>query len=194
MKDRCNSDYEDRLCGLVRASQTLMGALRAVRSLGLSSWCLGAGSIRSLVWDDMHGYQVPSATPDMDVAYFDTDAPSGFDVQLQERLSSLFPAVVWDVTNQAKVHEWLVDASGQPVPPLTSLEEGVATWPEFATCVAVSLDQHDSLHVIAPYDLDDLFELRVRHNPRRASVLTFTERVRSKNFLQRWPRLHVDGV
>lgn len=128
---------------------------------------------------------------DMDVAYFDADASPGKDAELQERLSFLAPGFTWDVTNQAKVHEWLVDASGQAVAPLKSLQDGLATWPEFATCVGVYLDGDASVQVIAPHGLDDLFELLVRHNPRRASAATFMDRVQSKRFGMRWPRLSI---
>ncbi|WP_198952773.1 MULTISPECIES: nucleotidyltransferase family protein [unclassified Achromobacter] len=164
-----------------------MAALRAVRSLGLSSWCIGAGVIRSLVWDSLHGFQEPSPVADIDVAYFDAGASLELDARLGNQLSSLLGGLDWEVTNQARVHEWLVNASGQAFPPLISLEDGLATWPEFATCVGVYLDAYDSLKVIAPYGLDDLFELRIRHNPRRVSVATFMDRVRSKRFDKRWP-------
>ena len=40
---------------------------------------------------------------------------------------------------------WFAINLGQVVPPLGSLEEGVATWPEFATCVGVNLDDEESI-------------------------------------------------
>ncbi|CAB3628573.1 nucleotidyltransferase family protein [Achromobacter pestifer] len=186
-----HSSYEQRLCGLVQTSGQLMAVLRAVRSLGLASWCVGAGMVRSLVWDDLHGFQEPSQVDDVDVVYFDAEAPPNQEAELQGRLAQLLPQFAWEVTNQATVHEWLVDASGQAVSPLTSLEAGLATWPEFATCVGVYLEGDESVRVIAPYGLNDLFELRVRHNPLRASASTYMNRVRSKQFGARWPRLFI---
>ena len=59
---------------MVAASDELMAALRAVRSLGLRSWCIGAGAIRSLVWDVLHGFDRRSAVEDLDVVYFDAKA------------------------------------------------------------------------------------------------------------------------
>ena len=59
---------------MVRASSSLMAALVAVRSLRLDSWCIGAGAVRSLVWDTLHGYETPSSLEDVDVVYFDSDA------------------------------------------------------------------------------------------------------------------------
>ena len=84
---------------MVTASDELMAALRVVRSLGLRSWCIGAGAIRSLIWDTLHKF-----------------------------------------------------------------------------------DQRG---------LDDLFELRVRLNPLRASVATYRQRVAEKRFGERWPRLSI---
>lgn len=166
-----------------------MAALRAVRSLGLSSWCIGAGSIRSLVWDTLHGFHKPSHIEDVDVAYFDAEAPLDLDAELKERLHRILPALPWEVTNQARVHEWFADTLGQVVSPLLSLDDGLATWPEYATCVGIYLDADEALKVIAPYGLNDLFELRVQHNPRRASASTFIHRVSSKKFAERWPQL-----
>lgn len=186
-----HADHEETLRGLIAASGQLMSALRTVRSLGLPSWCIGAGLIRSLVWDALHGFQEPSPVQDIDVAHFDADAPSGQDARLQRRLSALDPTLAWEVTNQAKVHEWLVDAHGVAVTPVASLADGLATWPEYATCVGAFLDGDESVRIVAPYGLNDLFELRVRHNPRRVSVSTYLERIHSKRFQERWPRLTI---
>jgi len=54
------ASYERRLCHLVDTSDALMTTLRTVRSLGLASWCVGAGIVRSLVWDALHGYKEAS--------------------------------------------------------------------------------------------------------------------------------------
>jgi hypothetical protein len=188
-------ELEVRLVNMVRSSNSLMAALKAVRSLGLNSWCIGAGAVRSLVWDVLHGYEQPSTLEDVDVVYFD-DAPSspGQDAVLECRLRKAIPALHWEVTNQATVHDWFAQKLGQVVLPVHSLEEGVATWPEFATCVGVTLDETESIGVIAPHGLDDLFGLLVRHNPLRASAATYLERVQSKRFGERWPLLSINTV
>jgi hypothetical protein len=187
-----SANHEQKLAAMVAASDELMAALRAVRSLGLRSWCIGAGAIRSLVWDTLHGFDRRSAVEDLDVVYFDVKASPEQDAGHEDRLRSAMPGFNWEVTNQAGVHRWLAAALGQVVPPLASLEDGVATWPEFATCVGVWLNEDESLGVIAPHGLDDLFELRVRHNPLRASLATYRQRVAAKRFGERWPRLSID--
>jgi hypothetical protein len=128
----------------------------------------------------------------VDVAYFDANAPHpGQDAELQGQLAQLLPSVPWEVTNQATVHLWFEGHFGHAVPPLRSLEDAVGSWPEFATCVWLSLDAQDRISVMAPHGLDDLMGCVVRRNPRRVSVATYRERVASKRYAERWPRVTV---
>jgi hypothetical protein len=179
------------LVALVSASAELVTALKMVRSLGLRSWCIGAGAIRSLVWDKLHGFTSRPALDDVDVVYFDATRSATGEAELEIKLRTAMPTLRWEVTNQATVHQWFASALGQHVPPLRSLEEGVATWPEYATCVGVYLNPDDSIGIVAPHGLDDLFELRVRHNPVRASAAAYRQRVQSKQFGERWPKLRI---
>jgi hypothetical protein len=191
MNSSAESQLSQRLAVIVHASDALMEALRTVRSLGLPPWCIGAGAVRSLVWDVLHSFDQRSPVEDIDVVYFDAKAAPAQDAELEGRLHAAMPHLRWEVTNQAGVHRWFAAALGQVVPPLASLEEGVATWPEFATCVGVYLNEDGSVGVVAPHGLDDLFALRVRHNPLRATVATYLQRVESKRFGDRWPRLSI---
>lgn len=182
---------ERRLIALVEADRRFVGWLRAVRSIGLDDWCIGAGAVRDLVWNHLSG--VSSSGPrDVDVAYFRAveDAPSD-EARLQRRLVAFDASVPWEVTNQATVHRWFERRFGHRVDPLRSLEEAVASWPEFATSVAVTLSVDDALRVIAPYGLDDLFAMRVRRNPVRVSVETYRQRVATKRYRERWPGVRV---
>jgi len=181
-----------RLVALARATPWFMDALAHVRALRLPAWCVGAGAVRNLVWDALHGHVRPTALADIDVAHFDaTDLSSQRDALLQQRLQAMAPSLPWEVTNQAGVHLWFEQHFGHAVPPLHSLEEAVASWPEFATCVGVWLDDGDRLHVLAPHGLDDLFGMVVRRNPARVSLETYRERVASKRYPERWSRVDV---
>lgn len=185
-------ELEARLCHIARSSAWFMQALAAVRDLGLSSWCIGAGAVRGLVWDAMHGYSTPSPPADVDVAYFDASDPApGTDADLQRRLHQAKPGIPWEVTNQAAVHLWFEAYFGHAVEPLASLGEAVASWPEYATCVGLCLNQDDSIEVIAPHGLDDLFNGIVRRNPARVSMDTYRLRVAQKNYALRWPRVTI---
>ncbi len=182
----------ERLVALVGATPWFMQALAHVRALRLRAWCVGAGAVRNLVWDALHGHATPSMLADVDVAHFDAaNLACEHDALLQRRLQSLAPSVPWEVTNQAGVHLWFEQYFGHAVAPLESLEAAVASWPEFATCVGLRLDDDDALHVIAPHGLGDLFGMVVRRNPARVSVGTYRERVASKRYARRWPRVRV---
>ncbi len=186
------ADLEARLVTIVRQSEWFWPALVAARSLNLHSWCIGAGAIRNLVWDELHAFQPPSALSDIDVAHFDpNDFSATRDLSLQRRLSDMLPRVPWEVTNQAAVHIWFERTFGHQVAPLHSLKDAVASWPEFATSIGVVLRGDDSIEVIAPHGLDDLFAMVVRRNPQRVSVETYRKRIEAKQYRKRWPRVVV---
>jgi uncharacterized protein len=188
-----NSARREELVRIVQASPWFMSALAAVNALNLRSWCIGAGAVRNLVWDHLHGYEKPSELSDIDVAYFDSrSTEQGKDAELQDRLRIIDPNVPWEVTNQAFVHTWFESYFGHPVPPLESIEEAVGSWPEYATSVGVLLTEHGTIEVISPHGLEDLFALRVRRNPVRVSVETYRQRVEQKQYSRRWPRVSVE--
>jgi len=183
---------EERLREIARSSPWFTAALRAVRELDLASWCIGAGAVRNLVWDTLHGYSTPSQLADMDVAHFDaSDLTPERDQELQRRLGELLADTPWEVTNQAAVHRWFEGYFGHSVEPLRSLNEAVASWPEYATSVGLTLNRDNSIDVIAPYGLDDLFSCVVRRNPTRVSIETYRLRTEQKRYLLRWPNVTV---
>lgn len=174
------------------ATPWFMEALVAVRQLGLAAWCIGAGAVRNLVWDALHGYSTPSALADIDVAYFDASSlERERDQAFEHRLRKAAPDMPWEATNQAAVHLWFEDHFGHRVAPLHSLEDAVASWPEFATSVGVRLEADNLLTIIAPHGLDDLFSMTVRRNPTRVSVETYHRRVVQKRYAERWPIVSV---
>jgi len=166
--------------------------LKAVAALGLPSWCVGAGAVRNLVWDHLHGCHEPSRLADIDVAYFDPDDLSAErEADWQHRLQSAEPQYPWEVTNQARVHVWYETYFGYAVEPLRSLDEAVATWPETATSVGLTLQPNGAPRVIAPFGLADLFGMVVRRNPARVSLEQYRRRITEKRYAERWPRVKI---
>jgi uncharacterized protein len=183
---------QQRLVEIASESSWFMDALATVKRLALPEWCIGAGAIRNLVWDSLHGKSSPSQLSDVDVAYFDAaDISPRRDEELQRQLQALDPSVPWEVTNQAGVHQWFEEHFGHAVEPLRSLEQAVASWPEFATAVGIFIDQNNTLQVIAPHGLEDLFAIIVRRNPTRVSIETYQQRVAQKRYVERWPTVKV---
>ncbi|MDO8042021.1 nucleotidyltransferase family protein [Janthinobacterium sp. SUN137] len=181
-----------RLRAIAGATPWCMQVLHAVAQLGLPHCCIGAGAVRNLVWDALHGYAQASALSDVDVAYFDAhNLQPRREVELRQRLETVLPGVPWEVCNQARVHLWFEDAFGYAVPPLLSLDDAIATWPEFATSVGISLQPDGGIGIIAPHGLDDLFDMVVRRNPARISLDGYAQRLASKDYAARWPRVTI---
>jgi hypothetical protein len=182
--------HEAALLDLVRRSPRLMQLLDAGRQTGLAEWAIGAGAIRNLVWDSLHGYAAPTPLADIDFVYFEPALDR--EREIAATLSACVPDAPWEVTNQATVHHWYAQHFGRPRDAIPSLEAGIAGWPEIATCVAVTLGADGELAAIAPHGLDDLFAMRVRRNRQSVSAEQYAERIAQKHFTQRWPRVQVE--
>ncbi len=187
--------YEAELRQLIYQSERVMTILHTVRRCNPPDWLVGAGLIRNLVWDHLHGCTEPHLPRDIDVAFFDpTDLSPEGDTAVTAQLAALLPTVEWEATNQAAVHRWFSAEFGREVPPLHSSAEAIATWPETATCTAVHLLPDDSLHIVAPFGLADLFQMILRRNPARVTQEQFHKRLQDKQIRQKWPLVKViDG-
>lgn len=182
--------YEARLISIITQNHDVMELLRVCRSLGLNNWCIGAGVVRNLVWDNLHNSPYKGAS-DVDLVYFDKYLHPSNDALLVAKASSLCSSVRWDITNQAHVHEWYQASRQLPVSPFQSLEEAISTWPEYCTSVGVALGGNDEISIYAPFGLEDLFSLTVRHNPARVSREVFENRAATKFSAFRWPNLKI---
>jgi uncharacterized protein len=182
----------ERVEAILRATPWMMDSLVAARNVDAPDWLIGAGAVRTAVWDSLHGFDGPTELADIDLVYFDPDDLSGErDGAVEEALSAELPGTPWDAKNQAAVHLWYPAKFGHRVEPLGSVEEGVASWPEIATCVGVRLEHDGHLEVVAPHGLDDLLGLVHRRNPARVSVEEYERRLRTKRISERWPLVGV---
>jgi hypothetical protein len=186
------ADYDEQLRAIIRSHDWLMGVLEAVRACDPPDWLVGAGALRSIVWDHLHGYVAPTPLADVDVAFFDPgDLRPERDQEVERCLRARRADAPWEATNQAAVHLWYPRLFGAIVPPLRSSAEAIETWPETATCIGVRLLPDDDLLVVAPYGLTDLFEMVHRRNPRRVTVEEYRRRLEQKQIARKWPRARI---
>ncbi|HEY9482403.1 MAG TPA: nucleotidyltransferase family protein [Micromonosporaceae bacterium] len=192
-------DDIEALVSHVHAEPWLMNALDVVAASGLPDAWIGAGVLRDLVWGHRRDGFDPATVRDIDVAFFDPDDLSRRrDNAAQQRLESMAD-LPWEATNQAAVHTWYAEHFHEaPVPPLASVHDAVATWPETATCVAIrapmrsgsreaQLAPQSGIEVCAPYGLGDLLNGVWRRNPARLSVAASTARLARHRVAERWP-------
>ena len=186
------NDLPGRLQTLVRSTPWLLEALRAAHDVDPPDWLVGGGVLRNLVWDRLGGRSQTTPPHDVDLAFFDpTRLDPARDAEVETALASRLPGIPWDAKNQAAVHTWYGRVFGVQVPPLRSAADGVATWPETATAVAVRLHSDDRLEVVAPCGLEDLFGLVCRRNPRRVTLDHYRRRIHDKRIAERWPEVEI---
>jgi len=169
-----------------------MRALVAARHVDPPDWLIGAGAIRTAVWDRLHGYAMRTPLADIDLGFYDPhDLSEEREQEIRRMLEQALPGEVWDVKNQAAVHLWYPEKFGYEVEPLASTADAIATFPETAVCVGLRLRGDDTLSIEAPYGLGDLFGLIHRRNPARVSVEEYERRLTAKRITERWPRVTV---
>jgi hypothetical protein len=183
----------DELRSILIASDWLLAILEHVAVVDPPQWWVGAGVIRDVVWDARfrHGVR-ETKIKDVDVAFFDpSDLRPARDEEVQARLRQRDAGAVWDATNQAAVHLWYPKRFGLDVSPFASVPEAVATWPEYAVCVAVRLSAGGRLAVSAPHGLDDLLDGVWRRNPTRVTADEYRWRLARKQPSSFWSGVRV---
>jgi hypothetical protein len=180
------TDRERTLLDLIASDSWRMDVLRTVRGLGLPDWAIGAGFVRSCVWDWLSGYEKSTIPTDIDVLYYDPSDLSPEREAICERRLVAMHTVPWSVTNQARMHIYNGDA------PYASTIDALRFWLETPTCVAVRLTGDDQLELLAPWGLDDLFAMIVRPTPSGCDKSAlYRQRIAEKNWTERWPRVQV---
>lgn len=177
------------LRAILGRSTWFVGVLETVREVSPPNWWIGAGVIRDLVWEQRFSAAAAGIqTKDVDVAFFDGgDLSRDRDELIESELIRRRPDVGWDAKNQAAVHVWYPDPFGVQVPPFGSVPEAVATWPEYAVCVAARLALSGAIEICAPHGLDDLLDGVWRRNPTRVTVGEYERRLARKQPASRWP-------
>ena len=181
--------YQNLLKKNLFKHRDLYARLLFLRQVKPEAFC-SAGVIRNLIWSIAHDQHYALSQTEIDVIFYDVEDESGFEQQhLAEILKQQFPENDWDVVNQAWVHQWYITEDGASIAPLQSIQHALSLWPETATAVAVRLLENNALEIIAPFGLDDLFELKLRWNAALVSHDVFMQRMEEKQFLQKWHKL-----
>ena len=182
------ADRERVLRELIAADAWRMRVLQAVRDLDLPDWAIGAGFVRSRVWDWLCGDRRSTMPTDIDVLYYDRhDLDPAHETVLERRLNAVLPAP-WSVTNQARMHIDNAEA------PYASTEDALRHWLETPTAVAVRLSADGRIETLAPWGLQDLFTMTVRPTPSgRAKMDIYRRRLANKGWTRHWPVRVVDG-
>lgn len=180
------SEGAEQIARWIRSDSRRMDMLRAVSRLGLPDCWIGAGFVRNLVWDRLHGHAAETPLNDIDVLYFDpSDRARTTERELEARLRRSGPGLPWSVRNQARMHLRNNDA------PYRSTAHALTFWAETPTALAVAL-RGCRIWMIAPFGTADLMALTVRPTPRfRYKMAVYRRRLAGKRWQESWPSLTV---
>ena len=162
--------------------------LRTLANRHLPDAWLAAGFVRNLVWDRLHGHAESTPLADLDVIYFDAaDCRPERDREIEALLAAQAPGWPWSVKNQARMHLRNGDR------PYRDCRDAMAHWPEVETALAVRLTAEGEIEVVSPFAQEGLFALHLTPNPWRPRPEAFRQRVATKGWLRRWPRLRIQA-
>ena len=187
------SALQDRLEAIVRAAPNLMHVLSVARGLDLPDWLVVSGAVYQRVLNSLTGRDVDYGIKDYDLVYHDASDLSydAEDAVIRRAAAALEPPLktMVEVRNQARVHLWFEGKFDEPYAPLGCSAEAVERFVSPLFAVGVRLESSGALTVIAPFGLDDLFALRLRPNPLRATAGFAAAAARVK---ARWPELRIE--
>jgi hypothetical protein len=160
------------LHAIIRSDEDLMHVLTHARSLIVPQWRLVAGCLYQTVWNHQTGRPRGMGIKDYDLIYFDErdlswQAEDGAIKRTAQRFGALGPV---EVRNQARVHLWFEQRFGVPYTPLRSAVEALTRYASLVNAVGVRLEDDGRLDIVAPFGLDDLFNMIIRHNTSLANA------------------------
>jgi uncharacterized protein len=181
----------DELEAILRSSEPLMTVLETLRGLAIPDWVVFSGAVYQRVLNHQTGRPLDYGIKDYDVGYFDASDISyeAEDVVIQRVANAFQPPLreLVEVRNQARVHVWFEGKFGEPYSPLSSTAEALTRFVSPMFAVGVRLEPDGGMTLVAPFGLDDLFDLKLRPNPGRS---THFERIAAAT-KARWPEVEV---
>ena len=172
---------------LISDGLRMMDELRVARQHQLLESWIGAGFVRSKVWETLHCFEEPTPLNDIDVLFFDpNDLREEREKAIEHNLAKTMPDLPWSIKNQARMHLYNDD------PSYSSTANAMNYWLETPTCTAVRLGKDDKLHLIAPFGINDLLKMIIRPTPAgRRRPLAYGARISEKNWQRYWPKCQV---
>jgi hypothetical protein len=193
-EEASDSELRERLTAILRATPLLMRVLSVARHLCLPDWLVFSGAVYQPVLNHLTGRPLDYGIKDHDLAYFEA---SNLSYETEDavirRVKAAFDEPLRsmvEVRNQARVHLWFEAKFGEAYGPLSCAAEALERFTSATFAVGVRLEPDDRLYIEAPFDLADLFALRLRPNPRRRTV-GFART--SADVRRRWPELVIDN-
>lgn len=158
---------QSALENIIRSEPVLMGLLADLQAFDLPDWLVVSGAIYNNVWNHLTGREPFAGVKDIDVFYFDdSDLSYEAEDKIIQRGASLFAGlpVPVEIRNQARVHLWAPQKFDCEFEPLNSSAEMLLRFASKTHAVGARLAPDNTLRIVAPFGLDDIFSFRVVPN------------------------------
>jgi len=181
-----NDTHERSLKSLLTSDARSMDILKTARELQMPDWAIGAGFIRTLVWDHI-SHKNSTPLDDVDVLFFEaSNLSKNTEKEFELQLMKMRPDIPWSVKNQARMH------IRNKTKVASNTTDAMRYWLETPTAVAARIDANDEITILAPFGLDDLFKMIIRPTPAATSKMEqFEARLTTKFWLKNWPELKI---
>jgi hypothetical protein len=181
---------EQDILRLIENDKWMMNVLQLAKSLELPDWWICAGFVRSKIWDTLHYYEVRTATPDVDVIYYDPlHKDEVYEQSLEQKLTNMDATIPWSVKNQTRMH--VVNG----MLPYSSSIDAISKFPETATALGVSLDEQNKVILTSPCGIKDVLSLQVKPTPHfletKERIHMYNKRVNQKKWQSKWPNITI---
>lgn len=188
-----NPEFEHRLIAMVRGDPDLMRVLETTATLDLNDWLVFSGSVYQCVWNAVTGRPPGHGIRDFDLGYFDEDVSWDAEDAVIRQVAAAFDEPLRsrvEVRNQRRVSEWFPAKFGEPYPPVASTAEALDRFVAPAFAVGVRLAPEGRIMVVAPFGLQDVFDMVVRPNPNRPLAKDWDRVI--VGLRARWPEVNVE--
>ena len=188
-------DLVARLETILREAPSLMHVMTVADRLALPDWLIFSGAIYQKVLNHLTGRDPDYGLKDYDLAYHDaSDTSYEAEDEVIRRVAAAFEPQFREqveVRNQARVHLWFHDRFGEAYEPLADSAEALSRFTSASFAVGARLERDGRMTIVTPFGLEDLFALRLRPNPLRATNGFLSGALAAR---ARWPELTIEGA
>lgn len=177
---------------IIESDTWMMEVMHQVASLNLPNWYIGAGFVRSKIWDVLHGYDNRMLLSDIDVLYYDkSDLTTQTEEAITKKINALLPnnTIPLEVRNQARMHV-VNNHEGY-----LSTEDAIAHFPETVTAIAITISKQGNIELYIPFGITDIISMQVKPTPYFNETIErqiyYKNRVMQKNWQEHWPKITI---
>lgn len=180
-----------QLAAFIKEDQELYEIIRIVSQMGLPNLYVAGGCVSQTVWNKLFDLPIGYGISDVDIVYFSEDTSEAAEDQVIQEIKAACGHLNYevDVKNEARVHLWYEARFGKSIPPYTSTEDAISSWPSTGTCAGVYLDQEGQMQVYTTFGYEDIFSGIVRPNKRLISQEVYE--AKAAKWLGKWPQLTI---